>query len=178
MELKIVTSTTDFKRLKKLYISAFPKEERAPFWLMKRKALQGKAEFWEVTDGDIWVGLAYVVCYKDIAYLFYLAMDASLRGQGYGTKTMEALKEKYQDKRFFLALELLDETAENYTQRVHRHEFYKKCGLQDWPYRLKEASVIYAVMGIGNVVEPEEYKEMFDIYLGKWLRQRIDMRFV
>ena len=75
-------------------------------------------------------------------------------------------------------MEILDESADNYSQRIKRHEFYKRCGLDDFPYHLKEMTQIYQVMGIGNPVEPAEYKEMIDNYLGWPLEKLIDMRFV
>ncbi len=34
----------DYRLIKKLYISAFPRDERAPFFMLKKRAFQGKAE--------------------------------------------------------------------------------------------------------------------------------------
>ena len=174
----IKASQQAYVQLKKLYTEAFPENERAPFWLLRRRAEQGRAEFWSLMDGEMWAGMAYVVRHQDMAYLFYLAVDSQARGKGYGTKAIEALKEHYKGCRLFLALETLDKTAENYEQRVKRHAFYEKCGLTDLPYHIKEASVVYAVMGIGGNVYPEEYKAMIDQYLGWPIRWLIDMRFV
>ena len=177
MELKRADKS-DYKKMKALYLEAFPADERAPFWLMWRKAQKNKAEVYSLMDGEKWVGLAYVVCHGDLAYLFYLAIERESRGKGYGSKAIACLKKKYEGRRLFLALETLDEKAENYEQRVKRHDFYKRCGLSDLPYHLKEASVIYSIMGVGGAVQPEEYQAMFDEYLGRFLRRLIDMRFV
>lgn len=53
MELYKVSKDSDHKRIRKLYSEAFPLPERAPLRLLIKKAEQGKAEFWEMFDGDI-----------------------------------------------------------------------------------------------------------------------------
>ena len=178
MELIAIRESKDWKRAKALYREAFPREERAPFFLLKRRAEQGKADFWQISDGSLPVGIAYVVSCGDLSYLFYFAVGQSLRGKGYGTAALNLLKERYAGGRFFLAIEPPDENAENYAQRVRRHAFYRQCGFEDLPFRLKEASVVYSIMGIGGPVYPEEHREMFDRYLGWILRRFVDMRII
>ena len=74
----------DHNKIKQLYTEAFPADERAPYWLLKRRAKHGKADFFELADGDVKVSMAYVVTYSDMAYLFYFAVDKALRGRHYG----------------------------------------------------------------------------------------------
>lgn len=165
-------------RLKALYNSAFPKEERAPFYLMKRKADRGRGELLAVRDGENFVGLVYMICCRDMAYLFYFAIDEPLRGRGYGSKVLTAVKERYHGKRLFLAREQLDPSADNYEQRIKRHYFYKHNGFEDMACRIKEASVIYDVMGIGGKVSEKEYEELITRWSGRLLRKIIDMRLI
>ena len=75
-----------------------------------------------------------------------------------------------------LALEQLNKNAENYEQRVKRHAFYERCGLTDLPYKIKEGTVVYSIMGTGETVEPEEYREMMDDFLGGFFTRLIDTR--
>lgn len=176
--VKVSKDIKEYKAIKSLYKQAFPIDERAPFWLLMRKANQSVADFWALYDEKDWIGIAYVVRYKQLAYIFYLAIAQKKRSKGYGEKVMNTLKDYYNGNRLFLALEALDETANNYEQRVKRHSFYKKCGLSDLPYKIKEASVIYDIMGTGGTVEPEEYQEMIENYLGKFFSKVIDMRII
>ena len=188
MQLKPVTQKSEYEVIKRIYTESFPDNERAPMKMLKKRAKQGKADFLAICDGETTVGMCYVVCCKDLAYLFYIAVDRSLRGKGYGTQAIAALLEKYRGKRFFLALEQLDESADNYSQRVKRHEFYRSCGLRDLPFKLKEATVVFSAMGAklpaekdgsGNetfTVLPEEYKELTDRYLGFFMKHMVDMR--
>lgn len=127
---------------------------------------------------DKFIGITYIVKNKDLAYIFYLAVQPDERGKGYGTEIINELKKRYAGMRLFLALELPDEQAPNYEQRVKRHEFYSKCGLNDLPCKIKEASVIYGVMGIGGNIKPEEYGEMMKLYLGGFLSKIIDVRLI
>ena len=163
-----------YQNIKRLYKSAFPKEERAPFWLLMRKG----ADFWALYDGEKWVGIAHVVKNEELAYVFYLAICEKDRGKGYGRQAVEALKAHYQGGRLFLALERLDPNAENYEQRVKRHAFYQHCGLSDLPYQLKEASVVYDIMGVGGKVEPEEYRALMEGFMGKLWCRIVDVRII
>lgn len=179
MELVKVSKTIDvYPAIRTLYKEAFPLNERAPFWLLMKKADSSVADFWALYDQEQWVGIAYVVTYRKLAYIFYFAIQEGERNKGYGEKAIHALKEHYKGSRIFLALETLDKEADNYEQRMKRHCFYEKCGLSDMSYKLKEASVIYDIMGIGEAVEPEEYREMMEHYVGKFLCRLIDMRII
>lgn len=164
--------------IKRIYDSAFPAEEKAPFFLIMRKAKMRKAEFLTAYEDGEFVGFAYMVYYKDMAYLFYLAIDENKRGRGYGKKLIEAIKVRYAGKRIFLAREQLDKSAENYEQRVSRRNFYLRCGFSDLPCYIKEATVIYDAMGIGGNISVKDYDELITSWAGKMLRKIIDMRVI
>ncbi|MBO5343264.1 MAG: GNAT family N-acetyltransferase [Ruminococcus sp.] len=168
---------SDNKLLKKLYISAFPMEERCPYFIMMNREKRGKSEMLVARDKGEFIGFAYMVCDQKLAYLFYLAVDDSKRGQGYGTKIIEAVKKKYNGMRIFLAREQLDKSAENYAQRVSRRNFYIRCGFEDLPCCIKEGSVVYDVMGIGGIVTAEEYHKLIKPWAG-FLLKIVDMRII
>lgn len=176
--VKVSKSMDVYSSIRALYKQAFPMNERAPFWLLMSKAKSSAADFWALYDNKKWVGIAYVVTYKKLAYIFYFAIKESERSKGYGEQAIHVLKEHYKGRRIFLALETPDTEADNYEQRIKRHAFYEKCGLSDMPYKLKEASVVYDIMGTGEAVEPEEYRDMMENYVGKLLCRLIDMRMI
>lgn len=177
--IKVSKELEEYKDIKNLYKQAFPRNERAPFGLLFRKARSSAADFWALYDGEKWVGIAYVVTHCRLAYIFYLAIKENERNRGYGKKAIETLKRRYKEYNVFLALETLDEkNAPNYDQRVRRHAFYLRCGLSDLPYKLKEASVMYDLMGTGEPVEPEDYSSMMNAFFGRFFRSLIGMRIV
>ena len=168
----------DYNRIRKLYLTAFPTEERTPFPILMAKSGKDGADFWAVYKDDNWIGIAYNVSRRDITYLFYLAVAESERGKGYGSLILKTLKRYYEGQRYFLALEQLDENAENYTERVSRRRFYEKNGFAPMNCRIKEAKVTYDVMCIGGSVSPEEYKELMGGYLGKFFHKLIPMEII
>ena len=168
----------DAKRLRALYVEAFPPEERAPFGRLVRRARGGRADFWNLYDGEEWGGMVYVLTREDLAYVFYLAVDAGRRDRGAGSGAIRALREQYPGRRLFVGLERPDPEAGNSEQRERRRAFYARCGMKELPYTLVEVGVEFMMMGFGGPVEPEEYRAMVDAWLGWPLRRFIDMRIV
>ncbi len=171
-------AAADYKHIRKLYKKAFPIEERAPFLMIKKNAMNGKAQMLVVKDKDEFIGFLYLVCHLDMAYLFFFAIEPDKWGKGYGSKVLGKLKEIYEGKRLFLAREQLDERSNNYRERVKRHEFYLHNGFEDLPCRIKEAGVIYDVMGTGGKISAEEYDALISSWTGKWIRKIVDMRII
>ena len=177
MELRKVTGG-DYKYLKHIYVNAFPPEERAPFRRVWKQAERGKADFRGIFVRERCCGFTYAVSYKDIVYFFYFAIDPRVRGRGIGTRALKEVMRRYQGKRFFLALEPLDPEAKNYEERVRRHRFYESCGLVDLPHQLSEAKVVYSLMGTGEEIHPEEYRELMDYHLGRFMRRLLDLKMI
>lgn len=155
----------DYGKISRLYKTAFPADERAPMWLLAMKSEKDYVDFWGIYSDGEWVGLAYVISEGTASYLFYLALSENLRGKGLGSKALQSLKRHYGRQRLFLALEQLDESAENYGERIRRRNFYLKNGLKPLPLTIREATVTYDVMGTGEIA-PEEYESMMKKYLG------------
>lgn len=174
----VLEEAKDYGKIRELYLTAFPRDERAPFSMIRRRARQGRADMLTARDGEEFVGFVYMVCLRDLAYIFYLAIDPGKRGMGYGSAVLTELKKRYGGKRLFLAREQLDESADNYEQRLRRHEFYLRNGFEDKRFKIKEASVIYDAMGIGGEVSAEEYRELIEHWNGKIMRKLIDMRII
>lgn len=170
--------SADYQAVKELYLTAFPADERAPFSLLMAKANRRGTDFWSVYRDGIWVGMAYVVSNGKLSYLFYLAVVEELRGKGCGTGIVRGLKRIYEGQKFFLALEMQDENAPNAEERIRRRDFYLRCGLEPLPYHLREAKVTYDLMGIGGPVEPEEYRDLIDRYMGKTMHRIVKMEII
>lgn len=166
---RLAPHAKEYEMIGQLYQRAFPKDERAPFSLLERKANQGKAQMLVAKDGDTLVGFAYVIYDAEVVYLFYFAVEDAFRGKGYGTAILQALQKAFAGKRLFLAREQLDSHADNYEQRVKRRNFYLHAGFQDQPARIKEANVVYDVMSMGGAITPAEYERLI-IAWGGWLR--------
>ena len=143
-------------------------------WVLASKSGREGVDFWGLYADGKWIGLAYVLSEGEVSYLFYFALSEEFRGKGLGSKSFQALIKHYGGYRFFLALEQLDEAAENYGERLKRRQFYLRNGLKPINCTIREASVVYDVMGTGDV-QPEEYETMMRNYLGKRVGRLVSM---
>lgn len=165
----------DYAAIKNLYGSAFPKEERAPFWLVRKRAKQNRAAILVAENNGEFIGFLYTVEYKNSVYLFYFAVESGKRGGGNGSEILKLLKEYYKGKTIFLAREPLDDSAENNEQRVRRRNFYIKNGYIDLPYKILEKSVIYDLMSTDENFNPEDYDALIKNWAGKLLSLLVKM---
>lgn len=172
---KITKNTSDLKEIKKLYISAFPKEERQPFFVLNFKKKSPAADLLAAYNNGEFVGFCYNVKFNDLVYVFFLAIKKEFRGRSFGTKMLTEIHKRYTDKRIFLAIEEMDEKAENYAERLKRKSFYERNGLHILNCKMHEAKVVYDVMGNADIT-PNEYELLMDSYLGKPLRKLFKMR--
>lgn len=174
MELRLKTADRrEMRRIKKIYLEAFPKSERKPFGMMKRKARKGVMEFLCVMDGQKTVGLAITVFCRDMVLLDYFAMSRASRGKSYGSGALALLKERYRDRRLILEIELLDEHAPNSEDRIRRKRFYLKNGMKETGIRALVFKVPMEVLTAGESVSYEEYHEIYDKVIGPVFARKI-----
>ena len=60
--------------LEELYLSAFPKEERFPFDILKTCSKEDNSDLYAVLDNDKFIGMCYIVNCNGAYYLMYLAV--------------------------------------------------------------------------------------------------------
>lgn len=61
-------------KIEKLYLSAFPKEERFPFWILEECSQEDNSDLCAILDNDKFIGMCYIVNCDDAHYLMYLAV--------------------------------------------------------------------------------------------------------
>ena len=105
MKLIKATDRLRLNTIEKLYLEAFPKSERKPFDLMLRKQTEGKMEILSIEEENAFLGLAILAFDKDIVLLDYFAISPDFRGQGVGSRAIQALQKIYRGKRFVLEIE-------------------------------------------------------------------------
>ncbi len=176
LTLKNIKKTNlDYKKAKSLLIRAFPPEERPPFSLLMHWAKKDCVDFLSAYDGDEWVGFIYIATYKDIVYVFLFAIEDNFRGHGYGSAILDAIKEKYKNRRIFLAIEEMDEKAANYPDRVRRYDFYTRNGFLPLNLKMREGRMIYDILTIGDGVTQKEYRALIDGFMGRFVRRVINI---
>ena len=74
-----------------LYRSAFPANERRPLETLLDDE-SGAGEVLAALDGEAFIGLAILLTHGDLTHILYFAVPSALRGQGYGSRILEAVR--------------------------------------------------------------------------------------
>lgn len=155
-------------QIKKLYMSAFPKEERLP-WCVLRAAANLRCDLTAYYDGDKFCGFTYGAAAGDIVYIMFLAVAQELQGQGCGSAILEHIRRSNPEKTVLLNVEIVDEKAPNNDQRIRRMAFYEKNGFVDTGYDIREVGGIFHILSNTGKMDAEDYQRVFlHLSYGLW----------
>lgn len=166
IELRKFDKTAEKRKMKALYISAFPREERPAFGVLMRRLDKPFVDCYSVYCDNEWSGFTYVVNYNRLSYVFYLAISDGQRGKGIGSEVLTRLKDIYKNHTLLLAIEEVDESYENYAQRVSRRNFYNRNGFNYYGFKIVEGSVTYDALSTDIEFDPDDYEKLFNRYAG------------
>ena len=76
---------------KAIYLEAFPKEERLPWWLLRLNATRKGIDITAWTEEGQLRGITVSVTDGGLHFLLFFAIHPQYRGQGYGSAILEAL---------------------------------------------------------------------------------------
>lgn len=106
-----------WKQVKEIYMEAFPKAERKPFFVLRHSVKSKKAQILTATEDGTLMGFVMVIPYGGMVMVDYLAVSSKIRSRGTGSQIMQQVCEHFADKRIVLLIERLDDNAENAQQR-------------------------------------------------------------
>lgn len=167
MKLVKATKRIHWKAIHTLYEEAFPDYEKKPFWLIRLKNIQGHADAWYIEEDGKFIGLAITMCAPGRVLLDYFAIHSSIRGNGYGSKALQALQEQYKDRHFFLEIESIYDKCENVEQRKRRKSFYLRNGMTEMKMMVNIFGTDMEVLGHGCKLNFEEYRDVYEYAYGK-----------
>lgn len=155
------------RKVKALYTAAFPKEERVPWWLLRLQSYRRGIDLTAWMDGDVFCGFTASVTVEGLHFVLFFAIDENLRGKGYGSAILTAIKEEY--KTVALNVEPLIESAPNYGQRQQRFEFYRKNGFVDTGYHVWEVGGKFRVLSTAAELDVPIFQKVFlKLTFGRW----------
>lgn len=147
------------RKAKKLYFSAFPKEERIfwplLWWNTKRRDIC----FTAYLDGTVFCGFTVSVTVNKLCYVLFFAVDEPQRGKGYGSKILAQLQKEYGV--LGLNVEPLDPMSSNYAQREKRFAFYRKNGFFDTEHDVWEVGGKFRVLSTDKNLPMSQVKQAF-----------------
>ncbi|MBO5322916.1 MAG: GNAT family N-acetyltransferase [Oscillospiraceae bacterium] len=155
------------RQAKALYLQAFPKEERLPWWLLRLNARRRGIDITAYLDGEQFCGFTASVTVEGMHFLLFFAIKQSLRGKGYGSAILTQLRNEHQT--VTLNIEPLIPTAPNLEERKNRFAFYRKNGFFDTGYHVWEVGGKFRVLSTNPSLDEKVYKRIFrKLSLGFW----------
>ena len=174
MEMLEVTRPIQWLRMYPLYRSAFPRAERKPFWMIRKKKKLGESDVWYFRENGRFMGLATTVNDKDGKVLFdYFAVTGKDRGKGNGSKMLRLILKHYEGRELFGEIEIEDETAENNAERIRRKAFYLRHGLIALGVKVKLFGVDMELLSNGCQITFEEYHDFYCRNIGEFARENV-----
>ena len=166
---ELYKKSEEYKKIKALYFNAFPVYERYPLFILNWWSKSKNAKFYNVYDGELWIGFNYLMMNNDILMLQYLAIDANIRSKGYGGKTIEKIKNMYPDKVIILGIERPDEKSKNNEDRIKRKKFYLNNGFIESGYYIKQKPIPFELLIYGNNFSIDKVYKLYETFAGKIL---------
>lgn len=136
--------------VRRLYESAFPKEEQIPWKDLMRLVKTMSLDFSVYYEDGNLVGLTIVYPRKQFNWFWYFAVPEELRGQGIGQHILTQLIERYNGQSNILDMESPEQVCENSEQRKRRHAFYLRNGFRDTGVGKSFKGIDYTIMMIGE----------------------------
>ena len=169
MRLSIKRKHKNLKQVRKLYLEAFPKEERLPWWVLRFTTVLNGVELSAFYDDGEFCGFTHTTITNDTVYIMFFAVNENLRSKGYGSAILEKLKQMHSGKTIILNVEPLDGQAANADQRVKRMRFYERNGFYDTGYNSTEVGGIFRVLSTKPNLDIKAYLRVFHkISFGFW----------
>ena len=155
-----------WRELREIYVEAFPKAERKPFFIVKHSVKQGKAKILTAVEQGKLQGFVMVIPYRNMAMVDYLAVSNKIRGQGTGSKIIQEVCRRFSDKKIVLLIEQINNAAKNNEQRKSRRRFYLENGFYSSKIFINGYSGIMEILNYGSTVSSEEYMDLQRYALG------------
>ena len=162
-----------YRDVKRLYLSAFPPEERRPLcslWLLS--AIRPKVSLLAYLDGKNLCGFTLTVDSEKYLYISFIAVNPDLRGKGYGSQMLTQLRQAHPEQALLVEVEAPEEDAANYPQRVKRIAFYHKNGFYDLDRTITGRGVAYRLLSTDQTFDRAAYQAIFP-HLSFGIRARL-----
>lgn len=162
--LKITALTKDskdFKEFKKLYHSAFPRNEQIPLNLLLAHPSDSEMEVFYYNNE--FCGFYFAILYQDVVNIMFLAVEPEFRDHHFGSHILDHIKDRHKGKRIIVDIELPEENADNENQRLKRKQFYFKNGFIDTNILYNWHGTDYEMLCYGSpIITKQEYENFMN----------------
>ena len=144
-----------YKQVIDIYEKSFPQEER--YITLDKMVHSQNTELYCLIDNNQVVGMIYLIFYKDMIFILYLAVSQENRSKGYGSYLLKWCLQKYFDKKIFLNIEEVKEDIKDYETRKKRLKFYQTNGFFITSYISKEVTENFNILSNSREIDINEY---------------------
>lgn len=130
--------------IEEIYNKSFPKSERFPFWVLWACNYNNSGSKLDAIidhELDKVVGMRFIVDYKDIRYLMYLAIDEKYRNKGFGSDALKDIILSRADCDVLLCIERPSTDLNDI--KLRRKEFYLRNGFYSTGIFIEDSGVEY-----------------------------------
>jgi ribosomal protein S18 acetylase RimI-like enzyme len=124
IEFKKISSEPEFEAVKRLYLSAFPPEERREYNELIQQLYIEECAVNLIIAGEKTAGFCIVWDFNDFVYLEHFAIEPELRGLGIGEETLSLIRRNFNKPVILETEHPLDEISNR------RIEFYRRNGFR------------------------------------------------
>ena len=147
----------------KLYLSAFPANERRPLKVLLADQSDA-SEVMAVCDDGCFVGLVILLTWRDITHIIYFAVIDALRERGYGSHILQMVQETHPGQRIIADVEAPNNDADNNLQRERRIAFYERNGFLPTEIRYTWRQENYIIVAANGMVSEEEFEAFWTYF--------------
>lgn len=153
-------------QIKEIYLEAFPKCERKPYFALRHSVKKKKALVMTAAEGNQLLGFAVLIPYQDMVMVDYLAVSSKIRSKGTGSYLLEHICKHFAGKKIVLLIERPDDASENQSQRLARRRFYLKNDFTSSNIFITGVSGDMEIMNRGGMISANDYMALQQYALG------------
>lgn len=164
---------SDRKKVKEIYMRAFPREERMPFWMMRAMAKMQNTEFLAFYEEELLCGFVYMAVAGNIVFVMFFAVEESLRCRGYGSRILAEIQAQYPGQKIVISIEKCDGDASDLEKRLRRKRFYLRNGFQETGFRIELEKQEQEIIIKNGTFDSREFSSFLKKYSNGTLRPPI-----
>lgn len=158
LELKrIMADSPDLSKVQALYLRAFPENERRALDPILTDT-SGSADLLAFYEDDCFAGFVCVLLACGYAHIIYFAVEESMRGQGYGSRVLQALSAHMANRCMVVDIESENPHADNALERSRRRAFYLKNGYVPAPVNYSWREEFYELLTFGGSIDRDQFR--------------------
>lgn len=157
----VIPGTKIYRMVRRLFLEAFPAEERRPFWsLWLLSVVKRAVQLQAYKRENLFCGFSLTVCTQTYLYISFLAVPPEVRSQGCGAQILNILRKQY-GKPILVEIEVPEDGTPNQEQRLRRKNFYLRNGFQSLNREIVGRGIHFELMSTEATYDREAYSEIF-----------------